>query len=96
MSNQPALTTSSGALWLILGGILAAIAIAEFAVLLRGNGRPIALAALVIEGGLYVTMVVVALVVPRSSKRLRLLAIGMIVIAVVAVIGLMLVIESLA
>jgi hypothetical protein len=94
MSNQPALRTSRGAIWLIVGGLLAAIAIAELAFLVTGPAAVVAIVGIVLEAALYLGMVIVTLTVRVPTRRLGLLAIGMIIIAVVAVGSLWLIASS--
>lgn len=82
--NQPALTTSTGRSWLILGGLLAAISLAVLIPMLDFAPHGVALAAVVAIAVLYVGMVVVRFTMARGRLRLALMAAGMIAIAVVA------------
>ena len=82
--NQPALTTSSGLIWLILGGLLAAISLVVLIPMLDFAPHGVALAAVVAIVVLYVGMVVVRFAVAPGRLRLGLMAAGMIAIALVA------------
>jgi hypothetical protein len=75
--NQPALTTSSGLIWLVVGGLMAAI---SFGVLALLGAWPAA----IVIAALYLGMIVVRLLVGPGRVRLGLLAAGMLAIAVVA------------
>ncbi len=86
MSNQPALRTSRGAIWLVVGGILAAIALTEFILLLGGATTVLPVVGIVVVGVLYLAMIVSTLAIPASPVRLRVLAGLMIAIAVVALV----------
>ena len=94
MRDQPALTTSSGAIWLVVGGLLAAISLGvlvPMTFLPAGSGIAVAGAIAVVV--LYAAMVVVRLVV-SGRRRLQLLAAAMIVMAVVALIAVWLVADA--
>ena len=88
LTEQPSLTFSTGRIWLVVGGLFTAIALAVLiaqAVLdLPPHGIP--LAAAIVVALLYAGMIVVRLVVPvtRLRRRLGLLAIGMLAIAAVS------------
>ncbi len=88
VTEQPSLTFSTGRIWLVVGGLFTAIALAvlipEAVMGLPPVGLP--LAAAIAVGVLYALMLVVRFVVPvtRLRRRLGLLAIGMLAIAVVS------------
>ena len=82
--NQPALTTSSGLIWLILGGLLAAISLVVLIPMLDFAPHGVALAAVIAIVVLYAGMVAVRFAVPPGRLRLVLMAADMITIAVVA------------
>jgi hypothetical protein len=86
MSNQPALRTSRGAIWLVVAGILAAIALTEFILLLGGATAVLPVVGIVVVAVLYLAMIVSTLAIPASPVRLRVLAALMIAIAVVALV----------
>lgn len=73
--NQPALTTSTGKEWLIVGGLFAAIAIAVLVVLES-------YVAAIVVGALYLAMIATQLKAPKH--KLRLLAAEMLLMAAVA------------
>ncbi|HEV7951601.1 MAG TPA: hypothetical protein VGP24_17705 [Glaciihabitans sp.] len=83
--DQPALTTSSGAIWVIVGGILVAITIGVL--LSLGDRAPgqTALIAIVLESVLYIGMLA-ALLLPAGKRRLGVMATALIAIAAVALI----------
>jgi hypothetical protein len=94
MREQPALTTSSGAIWLIVGGLFAAISLGvlvPMTFLPAGGG--IALGAAIAVAALYVAMIVMRLAV-RGRRRLQLMAAAMIVMAVVALVAVWLVADA--
>jgi hypothetical protein len=86
MRDQPSLTTSSGKSWLILGGLLAVIAIAVLIPLLGQAPAGLALFGICASIALYAAMVIVRLNVPRERGMLGWLAALMIAIAVVGVV----------
>lgn len=79
--EQPSLTTSTGAIWLVVGGLFTAIALAVLIPMVALPPTGLALAGAVAIALLYVGMVVVRLVVPPGRRRLGLLATGMLLIA---------------
>jgi hypothetical protein len=84
---QPALTTSTGRSWLIVGGLFTVIALA---VLLPMTWMPpagVGLGASITVAVLYLAMVVVRLIVGPGPQRLRLLAGGLIAIALVSLVS---------
>ncbi|WP_150308461.1 hypothetical protein [Planctomonas psychrotolerans] len=83
MRNQAALTTASGRSWLILGGILAAVSVGTLAFFVDAEPTGLALYGIATVVVLYAGMVGARLAVPRGPKRLRLLAVLMILIAIV-------------
>lgn len=83
MRNQAALTTSSGRSWLVLGGILAAVSVGTLAFFVDAEPAGVALYGIATVVVLYAGMVGARLAVPRGVKRLRLLAVLMILIAAV-------------
>lgn len=84
--DQPALTTSSGRSWLILGGILALIAVVILIPLLSQKPAGLALFGLCSIVALYAAMVVVRVNARPGPRMLALLAIFMIAIAIIGVI----------
>lgn len=88
VTEQLALTFSTGRIWLVMGGLFTAIAlgvlIPQTIAGLPPRGVP--LAAAIIDVLLYVAMIVVRFTVPvpRLRRRLGLLAIGMLAIAAVS------------
>ena len=95
ITSQVALTTASGNIWILVGGLFAAIAVAVLVALLGSDPPGIAGAGAVIVVLLYAAMIVVRLVLPAGRRRLQLLAIGMLAIAVVALTALLIVAGNL-
>lgn len=81
---QPALTTSTGRSWLVIGGAFAAISLAVLIPMTQLPPAGIALVGAIVVAALYLGMVVVRLTVPSGRTRLALLAVGMLVMAAVA------------
>jgi hypothetical protein len=79
--SQPALTTSTGRIWLIVGGIFTGVSLA---VLMPMTQLPppgaIAVATL------YIAMIVARIVIPAGRRRLMLLAAATLTIAATAVV----------
>ncbi len=84
VSEQPALTTSSGRSWLVVGAILSVIAVTLLVSLLRFPPAGVAIAGVVLVAAGYAAMVVVRLRVPAGRRRLRALAALLAVIALVS------------
>lgn len=88
VTEQPSLTFSTGRIWLVVGGLFSAIAlavlVAEAVVGLPPDGLPLAASVAVVV--LYASMYVARFTVPvtRLRRRLGLMAIAMIAIAVVS------------
>ena len=82
--EQPALTTSTGAIWLIVGGLFAVVSLGVLIPMAALPGGTVAVVAAILVAALYLGMVVVRFAVPSASRRLGMLAVGMLLIAVVA------------
>ena len=91
LRDQPALTRSSGLIWLVVGGIFAAIAFGVLVALVRLPPPGVALVAAVLVVALYGGMWLVRFVVRPGRRRLGLLAGGMLAIAAVALVATMVV-----
>ncbi len=98
MRDQPALTTSQGRSWLILGGLLALISLGVLVpmALLRMPPIGVPVTAAVVVAVLYACMVIVRFATPPSRLRLGLLAIDMLAIAFVALFAVILVADRAA
>ncbi len=98
MRDQPALTTSQGRSWLILGGLLALISLAVLVpmAVLKMPPMGVAATAAVVVAVLYGCMIIVRFATPPSRLRLGLLAVDMLAIAFVAVFAVLLVAERAA
>jgi hypothetical protein len=84
--DQPSLTTSTGKSWLILGGILAAIAVAVLVPLLSQPPAGVALFGICAIVALYAAMVLVRVNASPGRGMLAWLACFMIAIALVGVV----------
>ncbi|RFA23398.1 hypothetical protein [Subtercola boreus] len=84
VTSQPALTTSTGRIWLIVGGLFAAISAAVLFFLLPFTPHGLAAVALIVIVLLYASMVITQLVTRRGRPRLGILAALMILMAVTA------------
>ncbi|MHA7985261.1 hypothetical protein ACX9R5_05570 [Rathayibacter sp. CAU 1779] len=69
--NQPALRSSSGRIWLVVGGILAVICAAVL-LLQVGNSVPLAVVGAIVVALLYAAMVVVRLRLPQPPRLIAL------------------------
>ena len=98
LRDQPALTTSRGRSWLILGGLLALISLGVLIPMAVMNMRPVGvpLTAAIVVVALYVGMIIVRFATPPGRLRLGLLAIDMLAMAFVAVLAVVLVAELAA
>jgi len=88
VTEQPSLTFSTGRIWLVVGGLFTAVALAVLIpqTIAGLPPRGVPLIAAIIDVVLYAGMVVVRFVVPVPRLRLRLglMAIGMLAIAAVS------------
>jgi len=82
--NQPALSTSSGAIWLIVGGLFAIISIVVLVPLVTRQPAGLAMGGIVAIVLLYLAMVLVRFRVGALRRRLGWLAACMLAMAVVA------------
>lgn len=89
--DQPALTTSTGRVWLVVGGVLSAISLAVLIPMGSLPGGAVAVAAAVLIVLLYAGMVVTRFTVRPGRRRLGILATSMLLIAAVALIATVLV-----
>lgn len=88
LTEQPALTFSTGRIWLVVGGLFMAIALAVLIpqAIVGLPPRWVPVVAAIADVLLYAGMIVVRLVVPvsRLRRRLGLMAIGMLAIATIS------------
>lgn len=90
VTNQRALRSSDGKIWLVMGGLFTLAACIGFGMLIATPDRqstPIAWVAAAIIIGLYLAMLIVQFAVHTQLTRLRIQAACMITMAVVAVGG---------
>ena len=95
MRNQPALTTSTGRIWLIVGGLFTAISLAVLIPMTALSPKGVALVAAIADVVLYIGMIVARLAVPPGRLRLGLMAGAMIAIAAVSLVAALIVAGSL-
>jgi len=93
LRDQPALTSSQGRSWLILGGLLSLISLGVLVPMAAMNMDPtgVPLTAAIVIVALYLGMIIVRFATPPGRLRLGLLAIDMLAIAFVAVLAVVLV-----
>lgn len=91
LRNQPSLTTSSGLVWLIVGGLFAAIAVPLLLFMTALPLGGIALAGAIIVSALYLGMIAAHVMVPPGRRRLGLMAAALIGIAAVSLIAVLIV-----
>lgn len=82
--NQPSLTTSTGLIWLVVGGLFAAISIVVLAFLIDLQPAGLALGSIIATVALYLAMILVRVLVPRLRLRLGLLAGAMLLMATIS------------
>ena len=83
--DQPSLTTSTGKSWLILGGLLALIAVAVMVPLLPQKPDGVALFGICAVVACYAAMIIVRVNAKPGRVMLSLLAVFMILIALIGV-----------
>lgn len=90
MANQPALQTSTGLIWLVVGGIFAVLSLVPLWLLIfagDGRSRPVAIPVALAIVVCYVLMVVARLIQPQGPRRLKLMAAAMLTMAGIALLG---------
>ncbi|GGF27502.1 hypothetical protein [Subtercola lobariae] len=92
--NQPSLTTSTGRVWLIMGGLFALIAAVVLFFLLPFSPHGLAAVALAVVVLLYAAMVITQLLTRRGRARLGVLAVLMLSIAAVALVSILIIAAS--
>ena len=88
LTNQPALTTSSGRIWLIVGGLFTAISLGVLIPMVVADLPPrgLPMVAVILDVTLYVAIVIVRLTTPPGRLRLGLMAIALLAIAAISLI----------
>lgn len=87
LRDQPALTTSTGRVWLIMGGLFAAIALLLLVPMLEFEPQGVADVAIAAVLVLYGGIVLARLVVPPGRRRLGIMAACMLTMAFVALLA---------
>jgi hypothetical protein len=82
--EQPSLTTSSGAIWLIVGGLFTAVSLGVLIPMSTLPSGIVAAVAAIVIALLYLGMIVAQLAMPPGRRRLGAHATGMLLIAVIA------------
>lgn len=85
--SQPSLTTASGTIWIVVGGLFVAVALGVLVPMTALPPAGVALVAAIAVGALYLAMVVVRVAVPAGRRRLAMLAVGMLLIAVISLVS---------
>jgi len=95
MGDQPALTSSRGLSWLILGGLLTLVSLGVLVPMAVQRMQPTAVpgTAAVVVGVLYVCMLIARFATPPGRLRLTLLAVDMLAIGFVSLLAVLLVAE---
>lgn len=89
MRNQPSLRTSSGRIWLVIGGLFAALTGTLFVLLAiqtQGATRIVAIAASAAILLCFLVIVITRITVSSSTVKLRTMAIAMLSMAVIALV----------
>ena len=86
IGNQPSLTTATGTMWLVVGGVMAAISVVLLLALQQVDSSGIALLGVVIIVVAYLVMVETRLLVRTLRLRLIVLAVFFGVIAATALV----------
>ncbi|WP_309131516.1 hypothetical protein [Brevibacterium sp.] len=92
ISDQPALRSSSGTVWIVAGGLFLIVIAGVLATIIASGGPaiPYAIATIAVAGGLYLALLIARFAVRPGKVRLRVMAVSMIGMAVVSIIGLVL------
>lgn len=91
MLNQPALRTSDGRIWLIVGALFLIATLVPLVALIAKQGASMQLAVIIAIGaiGLYLAMIVTRIVTKPGVKRLRTLATFFLAMAALSLFGLL-------
>lgn len=90
MADQPALRTSTGRAWIVMGGLFAAVSLVPFMLLIfagSGRSRGLAIAVAVLMLILYALLVSARFLLRSGPVRLRTMAVCMLTMAAVALGG---------
>lgn len=91
MANQPALTTSSGTIWIVMGALFVLVSAYPLSALLvfePGVAFPVAVATACVIVVFYVLILITRFAVPQGRRRLQLIAGFFIAMVALAVVGL--------
>jgi hypothetical protein len=84
LREQPALTTSTGAIWLIVGGLFVAVSLGLLIPMATLPTGTVAVVAAIVIALLYVGMLVAKFAIPPGRRRLATLATVMLLIAAIS------------
>lgn len=89
--NQPSLTTSTGRIWLIVGGLFALISLAVLIPMTALEPEGVALTAIVCDVVLYLAMVAARVFCAPGRARLAVMAFAMIALAAISLVAVLIV-----
>lgn len=84
LREQPALTSSTGAIWLIVGGLFVAVSLGVLIPMSTLPNGTVAVVAAILIALLYAGMLITKFATPPGRRRLGALATGMLLIAAIA------------
>lgn len=89
--DQPALRSSSGAVWIVSGAVFlfVIVAVLTWIIVSGGAAVPVAITTGVLAAAFYVVLLVVRFVVRPGKVRLRIMAGAMIAMALFSIVGLL-------
>ncbi len=90
--NQPALRTSHGTIWVVVGALFTAVSLIPIVLIAReaGPAAPVAIGTGTVVVLLFLALLVVRFAVPPGVRRLRVMAVLLLSIAVIALGGMIL------
>lgn len=92
ISDQPALRSSSGTIWIVAGGVFLVVIAGVLAAVISSGGPAIgyAITTIAVAGALYLVLLISRFAIRQGRVRLWVMAGSMIGMALVAIIGLVL------
>lgn len=92
ISDQPALRSSSGTIWIVAGGVFLVVIAGVLAAVISSGGPAIgyAITTIVVAGALYLVLLISRFAIRPGRVRLWVMAASMIGMALAAIIGLVL------
>src|SRR5690606_22697238 len=92
MANQPALTTSSGTIWIVMGALFVLVSAYPLSALLvfeRGAAFPMAVTTAAVIVAFYILILITRFAAPQGRRRLQLMAGFFIAMVALAIVGLL-------